>query len=69
MVDHKDFRHLAGKVMDFENIRPEQGVQSVQKTWQFAQQLTVPAEHASMAAELSEFFYDEVRRIEAREVL
>jgi hypothetical protein len=57
MVDHKDFRHLAGKVMDFENIRPEQGVQSVQKTWQFA------------AAELSEFFYDEVRRIEAQEVL
>jgi len=64
MDDRRHFKHLLGKVMDFKPIGHAKGVQNVQTSWQFSQQLTDPAEHAAMAAELAEFFETEVLRIE-----
>jgi hypothetical protein len=71
MKGRRQFRDRAAsdrlaKVLDFERIDHATGVASVQKTWQFAQQLTAPADHAAMAAELAEFFQAEVLRIEAQ---
>jgi hypothetical protein len=64
MDDRRHFKHLLGKVMDFKPIGHAKGVQNVQTSWQFSQQLTDPTEHAAMAAELAEFFETEVLRIE-----
>jgi hypothetical protein len=63
-VGRREFRDRLQKVADFENVTPTIGVASVKKTWQFSQQLVVPIEHATMAAELAEFFAAEVIRIE-----